>query len=227
MDMNDTIIAKSDQLNADDLIGRPITIKITNVTLKKGADQPCIINFEGDNGKPYKPSKGMRRILVFYWGDDQTQYIGRSMTLYRDEEVKWAGAPVGGIQISHMSDMLRKDPTSLTVSRGVKKPYQVKPLQIQQQQKPAALASSETTSADAGAIKELTENQKNYLKIKEAIAAARDDIELFDLWHSGDPDIGFAKELEAIKAASEKHYEALLTLYNEKKATFPPDFTNA
>lgn len=37
MDMMDTVIPKSDQLNADDLIGgKTMTIKITNTSVKKG-----------------------------------------------------------------------------------------------------------------------------------------------------------------------------------------------
>ena len=36
MDMRQTIVPKSDQLNADDLIGRELTIKITAVDIKGG-----------------------------------------------------------------------------------------------------------------------------------------------------------------------------------------------
>ena len=59
LDMTTTIEAKSDQLNADDLIGSPKTIKITTVKACAG-DQPIAVNYEGDNGKPYKPNKAMR-----------------------------------------------------------------------------------------------------------------------------------------------------------------------
>lgn len=52
IDMKPTIIAKSDQLNADDLIGSERTIKVTRVTVTEKAEQPCVINFEGDEGKP-------------------------------------------------------------------------------------------------------------------------------------------------------------------------------
>ena len=63
MDLSQTIIPKSDQLNADDLIAGPRTIRITAVSTGN-AEQPVVINYEGDNGRPYKPSKSMRRILV-------------------------------------------------------------------------------------------------------------------------------------------------------------------
>ena len=56
IDMRPTVIPKSDQLNADSLIGGPITIKVTKVSLLAEADQPIAISYEGDGGKPYKPA---------------------------------------------------------------------------------------------------------------------------------------------------------------------------
>ena len=61
-DLGKTIAPKSDQLNADDLISGPRTITITNVA-SGSKDQPINISFEGDNGKPYRPGKSMRRGL--------------------------------------------------------------------------------------------------------------------------------------------------------------------
>src|SRR5690606_34436220 len=65
--------------------------------------QPVSIYFEGDNNKPYKPSKGMRRVLVAIWGADAKAFVGRSLTLYRDDKVKFGGLEVGGIRISNAS----------------------------------------------------------------------------------------------------------------------------
>lgn len=136
-DLSQTIIAKSDQLNADDLIGRTITVKITNVKGRESADQPIDIHYEGDNGKPYKPCKSMRRVLVYAWGPDGKAYVGRSMTLHRDPEVKFGGIAVGGIRISHMSHIDGPMQFPLTATRGSKKLYTVKPL-VQKQEKPPA-----------------------------------------------------------------------------------------
>src|ERR1700760_592135 len=110
IDLSHTITAKSDQLNADDLIGNSITIKITALTLDKG-EQPLAISYEGDKGKPYKPCKSMRRVLVGVWGKDGNVYIGRLLTLYRDEKVTYGGLNVGGLRISHMSHIT--DPVTL------------------------------------------------------------------------------------------------------------------
>ena len=129
-DMHATIIPKSDQLNADDLIGREMTIKITGVTITPG-EQPVAVHFEGDNGKPYKACKSMCRVMVSAWGSDSKKYIGRSMTLYRDAKVKWGGMEVGGIRISHMSDIGEDMTMALTVTRANKKPFTVRPLLAQ------------------------------------------------------------------------------------------------
>jgi hypothetical protein len=140
-DMRATIIPKSDQLNADDLIGRDMTIKITGVDIKGGQEQPVSIHFEGDNGKPYKACKSMCRVMVSAWGADSKKYVGRSMTLYRDAKVKWGGLEVGGIRISHMSDIPEDMTMALTVTRANKKPFTVRPISGKKAPKPLAPAA--------------------------------------------------------------------------------------
>lgn len=130
-DMTNTIVPKSDQLNADDLIGGPITVTVQSVSKTGADDQPVSIHIGGGR-QPYKPCKSMRRLLVFCWGKDGNQWIGRSMTLYCDPSVKWAGTEVGGIRISHLSHIDKQMSVSLTVTRGKRKPYVVEPLTIPQ-----------------------------------------------------------------------------------------------
>ena len=127
-DMKQVIIPKSDQLNADDLLSGPMTVKITAVTVKGGQEQPVSISYEGDNGKPYKPCKSMCRVLVTAWGADSSLYVGRSLTLYCDPRVKWGGMEVGGIRISHMTNIEDTMTMALTVTRANKKPFIVQPL---------------------------------------------------------------------------------------------------
>ena len=131
-DLSQTIAPKSDQLNADDLIGGPRTIKVTGVSKMREPDQPIAINFEGDGGKPYKPGKSMRRVLVRVWGNDGTTYVGRRMTLYRDDTVQFGGVAVGGIRISHMSNISAAVTMALTVTRANRKPFTVRPLPAEQ-----------------------------------------------------------------------------------------------
>jgi len=134
-DMTQVTAPKSDQLNSDDLLGgRTLTIKITKVNVLLTGEQRVSINFEGDNGKPYKPCKSMCRVLVKVWGNDSKNYVGKSMTLFCDDKVTWAGAAVGGIRISHMSDIKEEVAMLLTATKGNKKPYKVKPLATAQEQ---------------------------------------------------------------------------------------------
>ena len=145
MNMLTTIIAKSDQLNADDLLGRDLTITVTKVIVDPKAEQPASIGFEGDNGKPWKPCKSMRRVLVHAWGPDASAYAGRSLTLFRDPDVRFGSLDVGGIRISHMTHIDKQLTMALTATRGNKKPFTVKPLKL----------DSPVKSADppAGAVK--------------------------------------------------------------------------
>jgi hypothetical protein len=128
IDLRPTIVAKSDQLNADDLIGTSKTVRITAVRLRDAADQPIAIHYEGDDGKPYLPCKSMRRVMVAVWGDDGNAFVGQRMTLFRDDKVRFGADAVGGIRISHMSGIDREKTLALMVTRGQRKPYTVKPL---------------------------------------------------------------------------------------------------
>jgi hypothetical protein len=67
----------------------------------------------------------MRKVLIHAWGADGRQWAGRSMTVYNDPTVKWAGEEVGGIRISHMTDIERDIKVSLTTTRGKKAKYEV------------------------------------------------------------------------------------------------------
>lgn len=135
IDLTQTIAPKSDQLNADDLIAGEKTITITQVSKSNTPDQPVAIGFEGDNGKPYKPCKSMRRVLVQVWGKDGQSYVGKSLTLYRDTSVKFGGVDVGGIRISHMSDIDKPITMALTASKTIRKPFTVQPLKVEAQKK--------------------------------------------------------------------------------------------
>lgn len=130
VDMLRTIEPKTDQLNADSLVGGPITITITSVSGNDSAEQPVSIHYDGDDGKPFKPCKSMRRVMVHAWGPDAHQYVGRSMTLYCDPEVQFGGMKVGGIRISHMSHIDRTLTIALTATRSKRKPFTVEPLVI-------------------------------------------------------------------------------------------------
>lgn len=127
-----SIIPKSDQLNAEDLLSGPITVTVTDV--KQGtAEQPIAIIIDGER-QPYKPCKTMRKMLVFCWSDQAANWIGKRLTLYADPDVKWAGVAVGGIRISHLSGIESQVMLMLSETKGKRKPIVVKPLPDEVQQ---------------------------------------------------------------------------------------------
>lgn len=123
--LRDTIEPKSDQLNYDDLITGPVTVKITAV--KRGStEQPVAIEIEGM--RPFLPCKSMRRVLITAWGDRGADWVGLRMTLYGDPFVKFGGVAVGGIRISHMDGIDKPLSIKLTTSRSKRSEYVVQPL---------------------------------------------------------------------------------------------------
>lgn len=126
-DMTSVIVPKSDQINADDLIGGDMLITIREVKITGGQEQPVSIYFEGSD-KAFRPCKSMSRVLVAAWGPDAKKYVGRSLQLYRDPAVKWGGMEVGGIRIRAMTDIEAPMTMALTATKGSRKPYTVKPL---------------------------------------------------------------------------------------------------
>ena len=126
VDLSKTITPKSDQLNADDLLTGPITVVITGVS-RGSTEQPVSIAIDGGY-QPFKPCKSMRRVLISLWGDNGLDWVGRSMTLYCDPEVKFGGVKVGGIRISHMSHINGRQSLMLTTTRARRSEYFVEQL---------------------------------------------------------------------------------------------------
>jgi hypothetical protein len=124
-DLSSTVIAKSDQLNADELID-PITITVTRVDKVKAKDQPVHIHSAGR--QPFKPCLTMRRLLIAAWGKYKDEWVGRSMVLYCDHEVMWAGKEQGGVRVSHVSHITEHVSRMLSVARGRKKLFTLLPL---------------------------------------------------------------------------------------------------
>lgn len=147
--LRDTIVPKSDQLNAEQLIGKPLTITVTEVRRSVDGDQPLAIHYNGDQGRPYKPCKSMRKVLIFAWGDDGRDWVGKSMTLYCDPNVKWGGVKVGGVRISHLSHVESDLALSLTATKGKKEPVIIKRMPAQ---KPKQQPAESPAPADADSL---------------------------------------------------------------------------
>ena len=128
-DMSAVIVAKSDQVNASDLLAGPITVTVDAVSVKPGTEQPVTMRLVGMD-KVFRPCKGVCRVLAAVWGGDSARYVGKSMTLYHNAEVTWAGVKVGGIRISHMSDIESEKVLAIAESKKVIRPVKIKPLRV-------------------------------------------------------------------------------------------------
>lgn len=102
MDISAALVAKSDQMNASDLTGSPVVATIKDVR-KGDAAKPVIVELEGMDGRPWKPSKGMLRVVAHAWGTESDKWIGRLVKLANNPEVIYAGEKVGGVEVIAMS----------------------------------------------------------------------------------------------------------------------------
>lgn len=173
-DMSPVIVPKSDQISADDLITGPKTVTIREVKITPGTEQPVSM-FLDEVDRAYRPCKSMSRVMVQAWGPDAKEYIGRSLTLYRDPEVKWGGMAVGGIRISHMSHIDGVKQMMLTATKGSRKPHKIMPLEISSP-KPAA-ADPAAKFADAFIAKvETIANLEDLTALETARATKLDEL---------------------------------------------------
>lgn len=127
MDLTQTIVPDSTQINAEDLLTGPRTFTITGVSAGT-AEQPVNISLAEIPDRVYRPGKSMRRVLVAAWGPDSSVYVGRRMTLYCDPTIRFGRDEVGGLRLSHLSDIAGELKVALTVTRGTRKPFVVQPL---------------------------------------------------------------------------------------------------
>lgn len=127
MDLTETTAPRSDQQNFDDVATTPRTVTVEEVR-PGSAEQPVEIHLVEFPGRPYKPSKSMRRILVAAWGADSAKYTGRTIRIYGDPAVKFGGQTTGGIKVSHLSDIDGPLTVHLTATRGKRAPHTVEPL---------------------------------------------------------------------------------------------------
>lgn len=154
MNLTETIAPRSDQQNYDDYVTGPRTVTIENVTAGS-AEQPVSVHLVEYPGRPYKPSKSMRRVLVAAWGAEAESYAGRRMTLVGDPTVRFGGAVVGGIKIAALSHIDKRLTVSLTVTKGKRANHVVEPLI--EHQRPAPTAQPDPTPDEIAACTDLDE----------------------------------------------------------------------
>jgi len=110
-------VAKSDQLDAVDLLAAPIVVRITAVQRGKSAEQPMDIGIS-DRKVPWRPCLTMRRLMAAAWGDDPAGWLSKWVRLGRDPSVEWGKKAVGGVRILAMSAMTNPPPFTIQTGRG-------------------------------------------------------------------------------------------------------------
>lgn len=146
-DISHTLIAKSDQLNAVDIIGTEKLLKITSVDVKQSGEQPVVIHYEGENKRPWKPALTARRILAALWGSDSSKWVGHTVAVHCDPTVVYAGEEVGGIRPHAATGIDSERVIKLKERRGPKpKTFTIQPLRMETTQaKPTRIEFSMET----------------------------------------------------------------------------------
>jgi hypothetical protein len=120
-DLRPTTLPKSTQLNADQLIVGPMDITITDVRIGPDEKQSIAVHYENEAGRPFMPCLTMRRVLIAAWGHDGREWVGKSLRVYHEPHVRFGGDEVGGVRISHMTDIPgQRIELRLTASKGKK-----------------------------------------------------------------------------------------------------------
>lgn len=128
IDISPFLEAQSDQITADDLIAGPRSYVIARVEMKRdGEEKPVHIYLEGAD-KPFRPCKGMARLLAQMWGPDAAKWVGRGMTLFRDPDVRYGADVLGGVRISALSHLDEAMTVAVRASKKKVKGYRVEPL---------------------------------------------------------------------------------------------------
>lgn len=217
-DIRSTIIPRSDQLNFDQLILGPVVVTVTHVTAGN-AEQPIIVHYEGENGRPYKPGLTMRRILALGWGSDSEQWVGRSMELYGDPTIRFGKETVGGIRISRMSHIPKAIEASLAVTKGKKAMNRVEPLRMSEALQAAMSAiAAATDNATMKAAKALATKLTAPADVEIALAAYTKKVAELKAAAAPKAETGFDLAAFSARAAACPDEDALLALTEEVAA---------
>lgn len=210
-DMDDVIVAKSDQMNAIDLLDRTKIIRVTKRDMDKTREQPLWLFYEGDNGKPWKPCLTMRRVLRGLYGPDSQNIVGHTLQLERDGKVTWGGKAVGGIRLTHADGIDSPIDIPIQVGKGKIENYRVHPLKLEK----AAAKKPPTNEPEKTNMDSKTENLPPHRVTANVIIKAMKDIksapELQKYWDSQE----VKNDLEIIELADIRVADFVRDKYKE------------
>lgn len=143
MDISQLIAPDSDEMVAADLIGSPpqvFTIVEVTETVREKGKRVANIRLEGFP-RPWRPGKGMSRVMADNWGRETQGWIGRQVELYGDPDVYFGPEKTGGVRISRLSGISAPRVTRVNPRGGSNATWTVKPL-------PTAAPTPEPTPQD-------------------------------------------------------------------------------
>lgn len=141
------IEAQSDRIVADDLIAGPQTHVVARVEGAVQDGKKRLIVHLKDAEKPFMPCKGMARLLGHLWGPDAAKWVGNTMVIYRDPDVRFGADTLGGVRICAVSNIDKAVKVPIRTSQKSVKTYDVAPIKIADQP-PAAPQKSAAEWAD-------------------------------------------------------------------------------
>lgn len=130
MDISQLIAPDSDEMVAADLIGAPpqvFTIVEVTETARDGGKRVANIRLEGFP-RPWRPGKGMSRVMADNWGRETQEWIGKHVELYGDPDVYFGKEKTGGVRISRLSHITAPKTTRTNPRSGRNATWTVEPL---------------------------------------------------------------------------------------------------
>lgn len=176
MDISDTLIPNSDQLDAEDLAASGPRIFTIERVSKGNAEQPINVYF-AEFPRPWRPGRNMRRVLAHCWGKDASQWVGKRVELYCDTDVYFGKERVGGTRIRSLSHINGPVNAPVIIGRGKRGTWPVKPLKDN-----APLTAAPDSMATMGALMKkrgLTEKEAALAYVESIIGravASRDEM---------------------------------------------------
>jgi len=129
MDISPVIAPDSDEMVAADLIGSPPKVFTIAEVTEAHRDGKTVANIRLEGfPRPWRPGKGMSRVMADNWGVETQGWIGRRVELYGDPDVYFGKEKTGGVRISRLSHISAPKTTRINPRGGRNGTWTVEPL---------------------------------------------------------------------------------------------------
>lgn len=166
MDISHVIAPDSDEMVAADLIGSPPKVFTIAEVTEASRDGKTVANIRLEGfPRPWRPGKGMSRVMADNWGVETQGWIGRRVELYGDPDVYFGKEKTGGVRISRLSHIAKPKTTRINPRGGKNGSWTVDPLPD------APTPPTESAIACATDKDQLREWHRQFPALRDAILA--------------------------------------------------------